>query len=67
MYSLLLLAFFIIIFVYKNSWNDPSGNILAFSGATGNTGYFGIPLAVIFFPPYLADIYIFIVLSSLII
>ena len=56
---------FLLLYLYQNSWNDPSGNILAFSGATGNTGYFGIPLAVIFFPPYLADIYIFIVLSSL--
>jgi predicted permease len=56
---------FLLLYLYQNSWNDPSGNILAFSGATGNTGYFGIPLAVIFFPPYLTDIYIFIVLSSL--
>ena len=56
---------FLLLYIYQNKWNDPTGNILAFSGATGNTGYFGIPLAVIFFPPYLADIYIFIVLSSL--
>ncbi len=56
---------FILLYVYRNTWNDPTGNILAFSGGTGNTGYFGIPLAVIFFPPYLADIYIFTVLASL--
>jgi predicted permease len=56
---------FALLYFYKNSWNDATGNILAFSGATGNTGYFGIPLAVIFFPPYLADIYIFTVLASL--
>lgn len=56
---------FALLFIYGNSWNDPSGNILAFSGGTGNTGFFGIPLAVIFFPPYLADIYIFTVLASL--
>ena len=56
---------FILLYVYRNSWSDPTGNILAFSGGTGNTGYFGIPLAVIFFPPYLADIYIFTVLASL--
>jgi len=55
---------FIILGLFKNSWNDPTGNILSFSGATGNTGYFGIPLAVIFFPPELADIYIFTVLAS---
>lgn len=51
--------------LFKNSWNDPSGNILAFSAGTGNTGYFGIPLAVIFFEPELADIFIFTVLASL--
>lgn len=59
-----LLAFLLLYF-YGKSWNDPTGNILAFSGATGNTGYFGIPLAIIFFPPHLADIYIFTVLASL--
>lgn len=56
---------FITLYVFRKSWNDPSGNILAFSAGTGNTGYFGIPLAIIFFPPYLADIYIFTVLASL--
>lgn len=56
---------FAALFVFKNTWNDPTSNILAFSAGTGNTGYFGIPLAIIFFPPYLADIYIFTVLASL--
>lgn len=56
---------FIALFVFKNTWNDATSNILAFSAGTGNTGYFGIPLAIIFFPPYLADIYIFTVLASL--
>ena len=64
-YVLSSIIAFILLYVYQNSWNDTSGNILAFSGATGNTGYFGIPLAVIFFPPYLADIFIFVVLASL--
>lgn len=53
------------LYLFKNSWSDPTGNILAFSAGTGNTGYFGIPLAIIFFPPALADIYIFTVLTSL--
>ena len=65
LYLLSSIIAFLLLYLYQNSWNDPTGNILAFSGATGNTGYFGIPLAIIFFPPYLADIYIFIVLSSL--
>ena len=56
---------FISLYICGKRWNVPSGNILAFSAGTGNTGYFGIPLAIIFFPPYLADIYIFTVLASL--
>jgi len=51
--------------VFQNSWKDPTGNILSFSAGTGNTGFFGIPLAIILFPPALADIYIFTVLASL--
>lgn len=56
---------FLSLFIWEKSWDNPTGNILAFSAGTGNTGYFGIPLAIIFFPPYLADIYIFTVLASL--
>ena len=56
---------FITLYVFRKSWSDPSGNILPLCAGTGNTGYFGIPLAIIFFPPYLADIYIFTVLASL--
>lgn len=56
---------FLALFIWGKSWDNPTGNILAFSAGTGNTGYFGIPLAIIFFEPYLADIYIFTVLASL--
>ena len=31
-------------------WKDSTRNLLAFSSGTGNTGYFGIPLAIILFP-----------------
>ncbi|PCI52381.1 MAG: transporter [Gammaproteobacteria bacterium] len=53
------------LYIWGKSWDNPTGNILAFSAGTGNTGYFGIPLAIIFFPPTLADIYIFTVMASL--
>lgn len=33
----------------KNIWNDPTRNILAFTAGTGNTGYFGIPVALALF------------------
>jgi predicted permease len=30
-------------------WKDPTKNILAFTAGTGNTGYFGFPVAIILF------------------
>jgi len=56
---------FLTLFIFGKNWDDPTGNILAFSAGTGNTGYFGIPLALIFFDTNLANIYIFTVLASL--
>ncbi len=56
---------FATLYLFRKSWNDPTGNILAFSSGTGNTGFFGIPLAMIFFDTNLANIYIFTVLASL--
>lgn len=61
-----LFCSFIAIFVYlifRKSWTDATSNILAFGAGTGNTGYFGIPLAVLFFEPAVADIYIFTLLA----
>jgi len=51
--------------VYEKKWPDSTGNILAFTAGTGNTGYFGIALALILFEQRLADIFIFTVLGSL--
>ncbi len=31
----------------KRVWNDSTANILAFTAGTGNTGYFGLPLAIL--------------------
>ncbi len=64
-FAKIIIIAFVSLFLFKNSWNDSTGNILAFSAGTGNTGYFGIPLAVIFFEPELADVFIFTVLASL--
>ena len=49
----------------KNFFHDNTKNILAFSAGTGNTGYFGIPLAIMLLNENLANIYIFTVLASL--
>ena len=51
--------------LFQKSWNDSTPNILAFTAGTGNTGYYGIALAIILFEPPLADIFIFTVLASL--
>ncbi len=56
---------FLFYFFFRKHWNDATGNILAFSAGTGNTGYFGIPLASVLLEPELANIFIFIFLSSL--
>lgn len=50
---------------YKNDWKDASINTLAFTCGTGNTGYFGIPLAMILLSPEAANIFIFATLASL--
>jgi predicted permease len=59
------LAFFTL-WYYKKDWKDASLNTLAFTNGTGNTGYFGIPLAMLLLEPELANIFIFVTLASLI-
>lgn len=56
---------FYILRKYKDEWNDASLNTLAFTCGTGNTGYFGIPLAMILLEPSAANIFIFGTLASL--
>lgn len=56
-----LVASFICIIFYRFSrkiWTDSSKNIMAFSAGSGNTGYFGIPLAMLIFNPQTEGIYI---------
>ena len=50
---------------YQKYWNDPSINTLAFTCGTGNTGYFGIPLAMLLLTPNLANVFIFATLASI--
>ncbi|WP_404319590.1 AEC family transporter [Malaciobacter canalis] len=58
------IAFYILI-RYKKYWTDSSINTLAFTCGTGNTGYFGIPLAMILLEPQVVNIFIFVTLASL--
>lgn len=50
--------------LFNKHWADSTGNILAFTTGTGNTGYYGIALALILFEPEIANIFIFTVLAS---
>ncbi len=49
---------------YKRHWSDSSINTLAFTCGSGNTGYFGIPLAMIILEPQYVNIFIFITIAS---
>lgn len=51
--------------VGKFIWKDATRNIFAFSAGTGNTGYFGIPLAMLLFESDVVNLYIFTMLASL--
>lgn len=53
--TFICLAFF---FSSRRLWNDSSLNLMAFSAGTGNTGYFGLPLALLLFDDVGEGIYI---------
>jgi predicted permease len=55
---------FFTLFICKNIWNDKTKNLVAFSAGTGNTGYFGIPLAFILLPVETANIYVLALVMS---
>lgn len=66
---ILLIGFLLATATYKIGkiyFKDNTLNILGFSAGTGNTGYFGIPLAFMLFDERLANMYVFAVLGSLI-
>lgn len=44
--------------ITKNIWEDSSRNLMAFSAGSGNTGYFGLPLALLLFNDQGEGIYI---------
>lgn len=47
----------------KMIWNDSSRNLLALSAGCGNTGYFGIPIALLLFDEQETGIYIMAILG----
>lgn len=50
--------------LFEKKWPDATSNILGFTAGTGNSGYYGIALALVLFEPAIADIFIFTVLAS---
>ncbi|RXJ85222.1 AEC family transporter [Arcobacter sp. CECT 8985] len=58
------IAFFVLM-KHSKTWKDSSVNTLAFTCGTGNTGYFGIPLAMILLNENAVNIFIFVTLASL--
>ncbi|MDR1461517.1 MAG: transporter [Campylobacteraceae bacterium] len=55
---------FLTFFISKKIWQDRTKNLVAFSAGTGNTGYFGIPLAFILLSPDAANIYVLALVMS---
>lgn len=48
----------------RGIYHGPEANILALAASMGNTGYFGLPLVLLLFPPEAAAIYIFAMLGG---
>lgn len=61
--SFMCLLFFAI---GKYLYSDSTRNILAFTAGTGNTGYFGLPIAIMLFEPSTVNYYILCILGLVI-
>lgn len=57
---------FLYLYIGKKVFKDAQANLMAMCTAQGNTGYFGLPLALLFFSKELVAIYIFMNLGALI-
>lgn len=51
--------------VGKRIYGDNQANLMAMCTSMGNTGYFGLPLVLLFFPPETVAVYIFMNMSVL--
>ncbi|MCC6598556.1 MAG: AEC family transporter [Alphaproteobacteria bacterium] len=50
--------------VGRKIYEGPEANILALTASMGNTGYFGLPLVLLLFPPEAVAIYVFAMLGG---
>lgn len=45
------------LFITQKIWQDGKANLVAFAAGTGNTGYFGFPLALMLFEPHQVGVF----------
>ena len=60
--ALFVIASLVAVFINRlgKRWlGDEEGSVLAFSAGTGNTGYFGLPVALVLLPPSGVTLYLF--------
>ncbi|MBI2616655.1 transporter [Candidatus Gottesmanbacteria bacterium] len=50
----------------KFFYKDATRNILAFTSGTANVGYFGLPVAILLFPPEVVNFYVLAILGSVV-
>jgi len=62
-YVLCTIVSLVALFVGRRIWNDGTAYLFAFAGGTGNTGYFGLPIAIAIFDEKGAAIAVFIILG----
>ena len=65
-YALMCLVIFVFLKLGRKIYADGRANLLAMCATAGNTGYFGLPVALLFFTPQEVAIYIFMMLGGLV-
>ncbi len=50
-------------FVFKGIWQDNRANLFSYACSGGNTGYFGVPVALILFPPSSLGLFMMIIIG----
>ena len=63
-YAIRSVLIFAWLYIGKKLYSDKRANLLAICTSSGNTGYFGIPVALVLFPSELMGLYIFMIMGS---
>lgn len=65
-YGIMTVVIFSFLFLGQKIYGDARANLLAMCATAGNTGYFGLPLALLFFSPETVAIYIFMMMGGVV-